>query len=288
MLKKLFIAAVAALAVISSLFTTTYSIMLADRIAQVARSSHADMVYVRKCIRELEGELTQKVIDRLCDRLEEISRPVGGIPEESIAESVATEKETVAGTESSAASTETDQTEQIESVTQIPAETQTETQPVALIPPADSSATESNADSETLPEADTVPDTPSSLPSETLPASESIPTIESDAATESADEADVTTAYEQETSAETDSMEFPTHNRPETEAPSTEEIAPAPILYTVAAHEGRIGVFDATGRLIRTVNVFLFSLPEADREALTVGIPAYSREEMVDIVSRYE
>ncbi len=44
--------------------------------------------------------------------------------------------------------------------------------------------------------------------------------------------------------------------------------------YTVKAHEGIIGVFDAEGCLIESVNVSVITLPEADRRALEEGIAA--------------
>ena len=77
---------------------------------------------------------------------------------------------------------------------------------------------------------------------------------------------------------------------PETEGVADETIpsyeSPEP-LYTVRAHEGIIGIFDADGTLCRSVNVFVMTLPEADREALAAGIPAYSEEEMRRIAERF-
>jgi hypothetical protein len=77
---------------------------------------------------------------------------------------------------------------------------------------------------------------------------------------------------------------------PETEGVADETIpsyeSPEP-LYTVRAHEGIIGIFDADGTLCRSVNVFVMTLPEADREALAAGIPAYSEEEMRLIAERF-
>lgn len=91
--------------------------------------------------------------------------------------------------------------------------------------------------------------------------------------------------------ADTEGVTLPTHNSPET-VPSedslpTPETAPA-APYLVAAHNGIIGLFDASGALLRTVNVYLMTLPEADRAALTVGIPAGDWEEALDLLGRYE
>ena len=77
---------------------------------------------------------------------------------------------------------------------------------------------------------------------------------------------------------------------PETEGVADETIpsyeSPEP-MYTVRVHEGIIGIFDTDGALCRSVNVFVMTLPEADREALAAGIVAYSEEEMRMIAERY-
>ena len=89
-----------------------------------------------------------------------------------------------------------------------------------------------------------------------------------------------------ETGAPTEEITLPTHDSPET-VPPAEEPRPA-AQYILAEHEGILGVFDASGELLRTVNVYVMTLPLADREALAVGIPAYSEEEMDVLVSQYE
>ena len=91
--------------------------------------------------------------------------------------------------------------------------------------------------------------------------------------------------------ADTEGVTLPTHNSPETvpskDSMPTPETAPA-APYLVAAHNGIIGLFDASGALLRTVNVYLMTLPEADRAALTVGIPAGDWEEALELLGRYE
>ena len=84
----------------------------------------------------------------------------------------------------------------------------------------------------------------------------------------------------------TEEITLPTHDSPET-VPPADEPRPA-AQYILAEHEGILGVFDAAGELLRTVNVYVMTLPLADREALAVGIPAYSEEEMDVLVSQYE
>jgi hypothetical protein len=79
---------------------------------------------------------------------------------------------------------------------------------------------------------------------------------------------------------ESEEVTVPTHNSPETAAPTA--------LYTLAAYNGMIGVFDQGGELVRVINVFVMTLPEAEQEALAMGIPAYSEEEMRQITERFE
>ena len=57
--------------------------------------------------------------------------------------------------------------------------------------------------------------------------------------------------------------------------------------YRVTEYRGIIGVFDGDGRLMRTVNVRVDTLPAVDREALAVGIVAGTWQEMMDIVGQY-
>ena len=94
---------------------------------------------------------------------------------------------------------------------------------------------------------------------------------------------------ETESEPATEAVTIPTHNSPETIPsvdiePETLPVSP----YLVAAHEGIIGLFDASGALLRTVNVYIMTLPEADRAALTVGIPAGDWEEAMSLLEMYE
>ena len=89
---------------------------------------------------------------------------------------------------------------------------------------------------------------------------------------------------------ETEEVTVPTHQSPETQ-PSV-ETHPTPDVSTAAymltEHNGVIGRFDASGELVRVLNVFVMTLPETEREALRVGIPAYSYEEMLRLAQQYE
>ena len=85
----------------------------------------------------------------------------------------------------------------------------------------------------------------------------------------------------------TEEITLPTHDSPETVPPVEDTHRPA-AQYILAEHNGILGVFDAAGELLRTVNVYVMTLPHADREALTVGIPAYSEEEIDALVAQYE
>lgn len=109
-------------------------------------------------------------------------------------------------------------------------------------------------------------------------------------------EDDTSADVETEMDADEESVTIPTHNSPETQEPSEEvsdtvgeETTEAPVAaYLLTVHEGVIGVLDASGELVRTVNVFVMTLPEAEQEALAVGIPAYSEEEMLSMLEQYE
>ena len=88
----------------------------------------------------------------------------------------------------------------------------------------------------------------------------------------------------------TEAVTIPTLNAPETTPPAESEptvetnlVAP----YLIAAHEGIIGLFDATGALLKTANVYTMTLPEADRAALDVGIPAGSWAEALRLLEMY-
>ena len=88
---------------------------------------------------------------------------------------------------------------------------------------------------------------------------------------------------------ETEAVTIPTHNSPETiPAVDAEPEAPPAFPYLVAAHEGIIGLFDASGALLRTVNVYIMTLPEADRAALSVGIPTGDWAEALHLLEMYE
>ena len=78
----------------------------------------------------------------------------------------------------------------------------------------------------------------------------------------------------------TEELTVPEANSPETMPPARR--------YTVSVYENIIGVYDSDGRAVRTVNVFVATLPKADREALTAGIAVYSEEELQALIERYE
>ncbi len=90
--------------------------------------------------------------------------------------------------------------------------------------------------------------------------------------------------------AETEAVTVPTHQSPETQMPTVNapDSLPSTATYLFTEHNGVIGVFDAAGELVRTINVFVMTLPEAEREALYVGIPAYSYAEMCELAEQFE
>lgn len=82
----------------------------------------------------------------------------------------------------------------------------------------------------------------------------------------------------------------PTHQAPETQAPTVQspDQEGCDAVYVLAEYQGMIGVFDHYGKLLQTVNVFVMTLPEAERAALEIGIPAYSYEDLCTILKQYE
>lgn len=88
----------------------------------------------------------------------------------------------------------------------------------------------------------------------------------------------------------TEEVTVPIHQSPETQPPSPEDdpASPPASPYLIAEHEGIICLFDASGALLRSVNVFTMTLPAPDREALSVGIPVDSWEEAMEILDSYE
>ena len=61
----------------------------------------------------------------------------------------------------------------------------------------------------------------------------------------------------------------------------------APVSYCVKEFEGVIGVYDLSDRLMYTVDVYIKTLPERDREMLKKGICAESYEEVLEILGDY-
>ncbi len=247
-LKHALIAVAVTVAILGSLLTSMYTFTLADRLEQVRRTSYADTLYLRGRIRELERELTTTLLDRLD------SLSVGG----------------TGGTGSFG-----------DAMNPVESETDTATEPVS----------EPETYTETVPETDTEPDTACGALTESEPTTDAITDTDTEPVTEA--------------------VTLPTHQSPETAPPAEEEIPTTPPpaendtsgipsesddpvgalpqhFFVVAEHKGRIGVFDETGELLRTVNVFVLSLPQADRDALTVGIVAYSEGELTEIIEKYE
>ena len=105
------------------------------------------------------------------------------------------------------------------------------------------------------------------------------------------DEGEVTSLPSTETREDVEEVTIPVLNSPETtpsETEETEAVSPLVSPYLVASHEGVIGLYDATGALLRTVNVYIMTLPEVDRAALEVGISAESWAEALRLLEMYE
>ena len=88
----------------------------------------------------------------------------------------------------------------------------------------------------------------------------------------------------------------PESTAPETESESQsikqpeaapESTAPA-VMFTAREVNGRIGIFDASGALVRTLTVPVVTLPRADREQLSAGIALASQAELDALIADYE
>ena len=59
------------------------------------------------------------------------------------------------------------------------------------------------------------------------------------------------------------------------------------VCYLVREHDGIIGVFTAEGDLEYTIEVYVRTLPEADRRLLSDGIFAQNKAELLEILGDY-
>lgn len=73
---------------------------------------------------------------------------------------------------------------------------------------------------------------------------------------------------------------------PAPEQPDTDAAVNA-TTYTVGILDGRIGIWDADGTLIETLNVAVATLPRADREQLSAGIVVCGEDELGALIEDY-
>ena len=57
--------------------------------------------------------------------------------------------------------------------------------------------------------------------------------------------------------------------------------------YIVKSHKGKIGIFSSNGELLRIIDVYIKTLPIADREMLEEGIDIKNIDELRDIIEDY-
>ena len=58
-------------------------------------------------------------------------------------------------------------------------------------------------------------------------------------------------------------------------------------LFIVREHGGIIGVFDGDGRLLYSLDIYVKTLPEADRALLKEGITVHSKKELRALIEDY-
>jgi hypothetical protein len=88
----------------------------------------------------------------------------------------------------------------------------------------------------------------------------------------------------------TEAVTVPTHQAPETQTPTLDlpDSEATDAEYFLSEYQGVIGVFDNSGNLLRTINVFVMTLPEAERVSLKIGIPVFSWEELDSLLEQFE
>jgi hypothetical protein len=88
----------------------------------------------------------------------------------------------------------------------------------------------------------------------------------------------------------TEAVTAPTHQAPETQTPTLDlpDSEATDAEYFLSEYQGVIGVFDNSGNLLRTINVFVMTLPEAERVSLEIGIPVFSWEELDSLLEQFE
>ena len=70
--------------------------------------------------------------------------------------------------------------------------------------------------------------------------------------------------------------------------PSTEgSVETAEAVYTVKSHMGKIGIFSTDGRLVRVLEVYVKTLPEADIRLLEEGFEVVGQAELNSIIEDY-
>jgi len=82
-------------------------------------------------------------------------------------------------------------------------------------------------------------------------------------------------------------IEATSHNiDTDTPAINTNDISQTAIEYELKEYNGKIGVYK-NGALVYTLNTYVFTLPEADKQLLKDGIKASSYEELKKIIEEY-
>ncbi len=85
----------------------------------------------------------------------------------------------------------------------------------------------------------------------------------------------------------TEKLEQDTADALKQDKPSPQESTVAAAAYTVRSVDGQIAIFDQSGKLVRTLNVAVATLPRADREQLAVGIVINGEEELNALIEDY-
>lgn len=69
--------------------------------------------------------------------------------------------------------------------------------------------------------------------------------------------------------------------------PSDKEVTDNCEEYLIKEYEGRIGIFDASGTLVEMIDVYIKTLPEADKQLLKEGFTVIGKKSLTSIKEDY-
>ena len=71
------------------------------------------------------------------------------------------------------------------------------------------------------------------------------------------------------------------------EGDQTHSDNPAEVLFIAKEYEEKIGIFDTSGCLVQTIDIYTKTLPKTDRALLREGIELRSEDELISLIEDY-